>query len=51
MEQTITITLDVEELISLRDFGYINDEGFEDKGQIEDALHSVIEDLWKMVIK
>ena len=48
-ETTVTITIDIEEQISLRDFGYITDEEFFDKEAITNAIHDIIADLWKMI--
>ena len=50
MEQRVYFTVDVDELISLRDFGYLADDELEDKEAITNALHAVISDLWKMKI-
>ena len=47
----VVITIDDEEQISLRDFGYIDDEQFDDKEAITNAIHDVIADLWKMIVK
>ena len=44
----IVITIDDEEQISLRDFGYISNEDFGDKEAIVNAIHNIIADLWKM---
>ena len=44
----VVITIDDEEQISLRDFGYITDEQFDDKEAIANAIHDIIADLWKM---
>lgn len=44
----VIITIDVEEQISLRDFGYLADENFGDKEAITNAIHDIIADLWKM---
>ena len=44
----VIITIDDEEQISLRDFGYISDEDFGDKEAITNAIHDIIADLWKM---
>ena len=44
----VVITIDDEEQISLRDFGYISDEDFGDKEAIVNAIHNIIADLWKM---
>ena len=49
-ETRIAITIDDEEQISLRDFGYITDEQFDDKEAITNAIHNIIADLWKMII-
>lgn len=46
-ETTVTITIDIEEQISLRDFDYLSDEDFENKEAITNALHDIIADLWK----
>ena len=46
----IVITIDIDEQISLRDFGYITDEEFNDKEAITNAIHDVIADLWKMIV-
>lgn len=48
MEQQLYFTVDSDELISLRDFGYLTDDELEDKEAITNALHNVISDLWKM---
>ena len=48
-ETRIIITIDEEEQISLRDFGYISDEEFDDKEAITNAIHDIIADLWKMI--
>lgn len=45
----IVVTIDDEEQISLRDFGYITDEEFDDKEAIVNAIHNIIADLWKMI--
>lgn len=45
----IVITIDIDEQISLRDFGYITDEQFGDKEAITNAIHDIIADLWKMI--
>ena len=44
----VVITIDDEEQISLRDFGYISNEDFGDKEAIVNAIHNIIADLWKM---
>lgn len=44
----VVITIDNEEQISLRDFGYISDEDFGDKEAIMNAIHNIIVDLWKI---
>lgn len=44
----VVITIDYEEQISLRDFGYISDEDFGDKEAIVNAIHNIIVDLWKI---
>lgn len=44
----VIITIDDEEQISLKDFGYISDEDFGDKEAITNAIHDIIADLWKM---
>ena len=46
----LTITIDDEEQISLRDFGYIDDNEFDDQEAIENAIHNIISDLWKMIM-
>ena len=46
----VVITVDDEEQISLRDFGYITDDEFDDKEAITNAIHSIISDLWKTII-
>ena len=46
----VIITIDEEERISLRDFGYLTDENFDDKEAITNAIHDIIADLWKMVV-
>ena len=48
MDTRVIITIDIEEQISLRDFGYINDDSFGDKEAITNAIHDIIADLWKM---
>lgn len=48
MEQQLYFTIDSDELVSLRDFGYLLDDEFENKEAITNALHTVISDLWKM---
>lgn len=50
MEQRVYFTVDSDELISLRDFGYLADDELENKEAITNALHNVISDLWKMQI-
>lgn len=45
----MNITIDDEEQISLRDFGYISDDEFGNTEAIENALHNIIADLWKMI--
>lgn len=47
MEMQVCLTVDSDELIRLRDFGYLSEEEFEDKDAITNALHSVISDLRK----
>ena len=47
-DTTVVITIDEEEQISLRDFGYLSDENFGDKEAITNAIHGIIADLWKM---
>ena len=44
----VVITIDDEEQISLRDFGYISNEDFGDKEAIVNAIHNIIANLWKM---
>lgn len=44
----VVITIDNEEQISLRDFGYISDEDFGDKEAIMNAIHNIIVDLRKI---
>lgn len=44
----VVITIDDEEQISLRDFGYISDEDFGDKEAIMNAIHNIIVDLGKI---
>lgn len=52
MNKTIVIiAIDDEEQISLRDFGYITDEEFDDEIAITDAIHNIIADLWKMIVR
>lgn len=51
MEQQVFFTVDADELISLRDFGYLADDELEDKEAIINALHTVISDLWKMKVE
>lgn len=46
----IIITIDDEEQISLRDFGYISDEEFDNKEAITNAVHNIIADLWKTIV-
>ena len=46
----VVITIDNEEQISLRDFGYITDDEFDDKEAITNAIHGIISDLWKTII-
>ena len=48
MDITLTITIDDEEQISLRDFGYITDDEFDDKEALSNSIHEVIADLYKM---
>lgn len=48
IETQVYITIDDEEQISLRDFGYIDDDDFGNKEAITNAIHSIISDLWKM---
>ena len=49
---SVTITIDLDELESLADFGYIDKEVWHnDIVQPEDvtnAIHGIIADLWKM---
>lgn len=45
----VIITIDDEEQISLRDFGYLADEDFDNKEAITNAIHDIIADLWKMI--
>lgn len=49
---SVTITIDIDELESLADFGYIDKEVWHnDTVQPEDvtnAIHGIIADLWKM---
>ena len=47
----VIITINDEEQISLRDFGYIGDEDFGDKEAITNAIHDIIADLWKMRVR
>lgn len=51
MEQKVYFTIDSDELISLRDFGYLLDNELENKESITNALHNVISDLWKMKVE
>ena len=52
MESTgVNVVIDIEEQISLRDFGYINDEEFYNAEAIANAIHDIIADLWKMIAK
>ena len=44
----VVITIDIEEQISLRDFGYLEDDDFGNKEAITNAIHDIIADLWKM---
>ena len=46
----VVITIDDEEQISLRDFGYISDEEFDDKEAVANAIHDIISNLWKTII-
>lgn len=50
MEQQLYFTVDSDELVSLRDFGYLKDDELENKEAIANALHTVISDLWKMKV-
>lgn len=50
MEQQLYFTVDSDELVSLRDFGYLADDELENKEAIANALHTVISDLWKMQV-
>lgn len=50
-ETRVVISIDEEEQISLRDFGYITDDQFDDADAIANALHNVVADLWKMIAK
>lgn len=50
MDTTVVITIDDEEQISLRDFGYLSDDEFDDKEAITNAIHDIISDLWKMIV-
>ena len=50
MEQQVFFTVDADELISLRNFGYLANDELEDKEAITNALHTVISDLWKMKV-
>lgn len=45
----LDITIDDEEQISLRDFGYITDDEFDDKEAVTNAIHDIISDLWKTI--
>lgn len=45
----VVITIDDEEKISLRDFGYITDDEFDDKEAVTNAIHDIISDLWKTI--
>lgn len=51
MEKQVYFTVDSDELISLRDFGYLADDELEDAEAITNALHTVISDLWKMKVE
>ena len=51
MEKQVYFTVDSDELISLRDFGYLADDELEDTEAITNALHTVISDLWKMKVE
>lgn len=51
MEQRVYFTVDSDELISLRDFGYLADDELENKEAITNALHNLISDLWKMKVE
>ena len=51
MEKQVYFTVDSDELISLRDFGYLTDDELEDAEAITNALHTVISDLWKMKVE
>lgn len=50
----VKITIDIDELESLADFGYIDKEVWHnDEVQTEDvtnAIHGIISDLWKMIV-
>ena len=46
----VVITIDDEEQVSLRDFGYITDNEFDDKEELTNAIHGIISDLWKTII-
>ena len=50
MEQQLYFTVDSDELVSLRDFGYLADDELDNKDAIANALHTVISDLWKMQV-
>ena len=51
MEKQVYFTVDSDELISLKDFGYLADDELEDAEAITNALHTVISDLWKMKVE
>ena len=50
-EKQVYFTVDSDELISLRDFGYLSDDELEDAEAITNALHTVISDLCKMKVE
>ena len=51
MEKQVYFTVDSDELISLRDFGYLADDELKDTEAITNALHTVISDLCKMKVE
>lgn len=51
MEKQVYFTVDSDELISLKDFGYLSDDELEDAEAITNALHTVISDLCKMKVE
>ena len=49
---SVTITIDIDELESLADFGYIDKDvwhyDFVQPEDVTNAIHGIIADLWKM---